>query len=156
ELGPLSNGMGCWVCWVPLAFSMAMAYHAMPGILCWYAAYRGILLVALCCGVKCLIMTIDDILDADVDALVERTKNRVLPRGDITMACAWLFFAIQSVVGAGLAYAILEPYTLCISTLVWPLVVIYPTCKQWMSFAPLPLAVMFNIGALMSWSDLAP
>ena len=25
-----------------------------------------------------------------------------------------------------------------------------------MSFAPLPLAVMFNIGALMGWSDLAP
>ena len=78
--------------------------------------------------------------------------------------------------------------------LVWPLFVIYPTCKvsdrqapsypsgacrsqhaftlegpfplfalrltrpsqRWMSFAPLPLAVMFNIGALMGWSDLAP
>ncbi|KAI4517540.1 UbiA prenyltransferase [Schizophyllum commune Loenen D] len=156
ELGRLSNGMGCWVCWFPLAFSMAMAYHAMPDLPGWYAAYRGILFIALCCGVKCLIMTIDDILDADVDALVERTKNRVLPRGDITMARAWLFFAIQSVVGAGLAYAILKPYTLYISMLVWPLFVIYPTCKRWMSFAPLPLAVMFNIGALMGWSDLAP
>ena len=62
-------------------------------------------------------MTIDDILDADVDALVERTKNRVLPRGDITMARAWLFFAIQSVVGAALAYAILKPYTYVILTL---------------------------------------
>lgn len=156
HLGRLSNGMGCWVVWFPLAFSMAMAYHAMPELAGWYVAARATLFIALCCGVKCLIMTIDDILDADVDALVERTKDRVLPRGDISMARAWLFFAIQVVVGIALAYVLLKPYTLFISMWVWPLFVIYPTCKRWMSFAPIPLALMFNIGALMGWSDLAP
>ena len=37
---------------------------------------------------------------------------------------------------------------------VWPLYVIYPTCKRWMSFAPVPLGLMFNIGIFMGWADL--
>lgn len=38
---------------------------------------------------------------------------------------------------------------------VWPLYVIYPTCKRWMSFAPIPLGLMFNIGVFMGWADLS-
>lgn len=54
-------------------------------------------------------MTIDDILDRDIDANVERTKNRALPRGAISIERAWLFFALQVIVGTALAFKVLSP-----------------------------------------------
>jgi 4-hydroxybenzoate polyprenyltransferase len=53
-------------------------------------------------------MTIDDLLDYDIDALVERTRNRPLPRGAISLGRAWLFFAMQVVLGVYLAFTILS------------------------------------------------
>ncbi|KAJ7867924.1 hypothetical protein B0H14DRAFT_2503982 [Mycena olivaceomarginata] len=38
---------------------------------------------------------------------------------------------------------------------VWPLYIIYPTCKRWTYFAPIPLGIMFNVGVFMGWCDLA-
>lgn len=55
------------------------------------------------------IMTIDDLLDYDIDALVERTKFRPIPRGAISLPRAWIFFIIQVVTGAFLALALLNP-----------------------------------------------
>jgi len=43
-----------------------------------------------------------------------------------------------------------------ISAFAWPLYIIYPTCKRWMDFAPVPLGLMFNVGLFMGWSDLNP
>jgi len=53
-------------------------------------------------------MTIDDILDADVDGLVERTKGRPIPRGDISLKRAWAFFGFQVIIGIPLAYMFLS------------------------------------------------
>ena len=56
-------------------------------------------------------MTIDDILDYDVDALVDRTRNRAIPRGAISLQRAWLFFALQVIVGILTANMTLRPIT---------------------------------------------
>lgn len=56
-------------------------------------------------------MTIDDVLDYDVDALVDRTRNRAIPRGAISVQRAWLFFAMQVVVGIYIANTTLRPTT---------------------------------------------
>jgi 4-hydroxybenzoate polyprenyltransferase len=53
-------------------------------------------------------MTIDDLLDRDIDARVERTKNRPLPRGAISPGRAWLFFGTQVALGVFLAFATLS------------------------------------------------
>ncbi len=53
-------------------------------------------------------MTIDDLLDHDIDALVERTKLRPLPRDAITLPRAWLFFAMQAILGVFLAFRVLN------------------------------------------------
>lgn len=56
-------------------------------------------------------MTIDDILDYDIDTLVERTKNRPIPRGSISVRRAWIFFIFQVVVGVFAAQKFLSPYS---------------------------------------------
>jgi 4-hydroxybenzoate polyprenyltransferase len=53
-------------------------------------------------------MTIDDILDYDIDALVERTKERAIPRGAISLRRAWVFFGLQVVIGVCLAFKVLS------------------------------------------------
>ncbi|KAF8916052.1 UbiA prenyltransferase [Mucidula mucida] len=172
ELCRLHNNIGFWVVWIPTAWSIAMAYHAHPSLTALDCLYTAAFFVPLCFGVKSLIMTIDDILDYDIDALVERTQTRAIPRGAISVDRAWLFFALQVVIGVTLAFKLLTPTSLHISMFAWPLYVIYPTCKvfscdlqfhkptsllclkRWMNFAPIPLGFMFAVGVFMGWAEL--
>ncbi|KAF9565732.1 hypothetical protein CPC08DRAFT_733902 [Agrocybe pediades] len=137
ELCRLQNGMG--------SFSIAMAYQAEEKISAVRALLCALKYVALCTGVKSLV---------NIDCLVERTKNRALSRGSISLERAWAFFCFQVIVGVVLAFASLSPKSLCISALVCPLFVIYPTCKRWTNFAPVPLAIV-NVGMFMGWADLS-
>ncbi|KAJ6481715.1 UbiA prenyltransferase [Mycena sanguinolenta] len=155
ELCRLHNNIGFWVVWLPTAWSIAMAYFSHPEISATSALLRAAFYVPLCFGIKSLIMTIDDLLDYDIDALVERTKERPLPRGAISLDRAWLFFGLQVVVGIYLATKVLSRTALYTSMFVWPLYVIYPTCKRWTNFAPVPLGLMFNVGVFMGWSDIS-
>jgi len=132
-----------------------MAYHAQPEMSLATPLLRAAAYIPLCFGVKSLIMTIDDILDHDVDGLVERTKYRALPRGAISLRRAWLFFALQVVIGVYSAQAFLSPIALRVSMAVWPLYLIYPTCKRWTNYAPIPLGLMFKVGIFMGWADIS-
>ncbi|KAJ7124496.1 UbiA prenyltransferase [Mycena epipterygia] len=162
ELCRLHNNIGFWVVWLPtgkrftLPWSISMVYKAQPDISASEALVRAIIYVPLCFGISTLqIMTIDDLLDYDIDALVERTKNRALPRGAISIVRAWLFFGCQVISGLYLAMTTLSTTALYASMPAWPLYIIYPTCKRWTSLAPIPLGLMFKVGVFMGWSDLS-
>ncbi|KAJ7640822.1 UbiA prenyltransferase [Mycena polygramma] len=155
ELCRLHNNIGFWVVWLPTAWSIVMAYKAHPEISAATALLRAVVYVPLCFGVKSFIMTIDDLLDCDIDAMVERTKDRPLPRGAISMGRAWIFCGLQAVGGAYLATKALSGTALYTSMTVWPLYIIYPTCKRWTNLAPIPLGLMFNVGIFMGWSDIS-
>ncbi|KAJ6579623.1 UbiA prenyltransferase [Mycena vulgaris] len=155
ELCRLHNNIGFWVVWLPTAWSIAMVYRAQPDLSAQDALLCAAVYVPLCFGVKSLIMTIDDLLDYDIDALVERTRGRALPRGAISLGRAWLFFGMQVALGVYLAITTLSTTALYTSMAVWPLYIIYPTCKRWTSLAPIPLGLMFKVGIFMGWSDLS-
>ncbi|KAF7329879.1 hypothetical protein MKEN_00251600 [Mycena kentingensis (nom. inval.)] len=155
ELCRLHANMGFWVVWLPTAWSISMAFNAQPDLSVFTALVRAAFYVPLCFGVKSLIMTIDDILDSDIDGLVERTKGRALPRGAISLPRAWTFFAIQCILGTALAIHLLSRTSLLISMAVWPLYIIYPTCKRWTNLAPIPLGFMFTVGIFMGWADVS-
>ncbi|KAF7354629.1 4-hydroxybenzoate polyprenyltransferase, mitochondrial [Mycena sanguinolenta] len=155
ELCRLHNNIGFWVVWIPTAWSILMVYHAQTELSAMDALIRAAIYIPLCFGVKSLIMTIDDILDYDIDGRVERTKNRPLPRGAISLGRAWLFFGLQVVLGVYLAFTVLSTTALHASMAVWPLYIIYPTCKRWTNLAPIPLGLMFKVGIFMGWSDLS-
>ncbi|KAJ7628579.1 UbiA prenyltransferase [Roridomyces roridus] len=154
ELCRLHNNIGFWVVYLPTAWAIAMAYKAQPEITTLNAIRLALLYVPLCFGIKSLIMTIDDILDYPFDGQVERTKNRPLPRGAITLQRAWVFFGLQAVIGVELASQVLSLRALYVSMVVWPLYIIYPTCKRWTNLAPIPLGLMFKVGIFMAWSDI--
>jgi len=155
ELCRLHNNIGFWVVWLPTAWAVAMAYHAQTDITTCHALFQVARYIPLCFGIKSLIMTIDDILDSDVDGLVERTKLRPLPRGAISLQRAWCFFFCQVAIGVSLAKIYLSPTALHISMFAWPLYIIYPTCKRWTDLAPIPLGLMFKVGVFMGWADVS-
>ncbi|KAK1231923.1 hypothetical protein PQX77_004942 [Marasmius sp. AFHP31] len=101
ELCRLQNGMGCWLTWLPTAWSIAMAYHAHSEILGKDALYAALLYLPLCMGIKSLV-------SIDIDLLVARTKTRPIPRGAITVERAWLFFGFQVALGIFLAVKLLD------------------------------------------------
>ncbi|KAJ6595472.1 UbiA prenyltransferase [Mycena sp. CBHHK59/15] len=131
ELCRLHNNIGFWVVWLPTSWSIAMVYRAQPALSGYEALLRAAVYVPLCFGVKSLIMTIDDLLDYDIDKLVEL------------------------VLGVYLAVTTLSRTALYTSMAVWPLYIIYPTCKRWTNLAPIPLGLMFKVGIFMGWSDLS-
>ncbi|KAJ7707196.1 UbiA prenyltransferase family, partial [Mycena olivaceomarginata] len=157
ELCRLHDNIGFWVVWLPTSWSIAMAYRSQPELSGYEALLRSALYVPLCFGVKSLIMTIDDLLDYDIDALVKRTRNRPLPRGAITLRHAWIFFGMQVVLGVYLVVTTLSRTALYTSMTIWPLYIIYPTCKglNAVNLAPIPLGLMFKVGIFMGWSDLS-
>ncbi|KAF9063404.1 UbiA prenyltransferase family-domain-containing protein [Rhodocollybia butyracea] len=154
DLCRLNNHMGCWTTWLPTSWALAMVYHAQPQIPGSLAVLLGAKYLVLCSGVKSLIMTIDDVLDHDIDAQVTRTKSRAIPRGSISLDRAWLFFSMQIVLGVYLARALLDPVSSAFGLAAFPIFIIYPTCKRWMYFAPIPLGLMFTVGVFMGWSTL--
>ncbi|KAA1477982.1 UbiA prenyltransferase [Dentipellis sp. KUC8613] len=156
DLCRLSNPRlpGFWATWAPTAWSVFTAYRVqydipIQAVLKCLARY-----IPLCLGIQSLVMTVDDIMDYDIDIRVARTQARPIPRGAISPPRAWLFLFIQVTLGVYCARKFLDPTSLHLSMVTWPAIVVYPTCKRWTNLAPIPLAFMFNIGTYMGWNDI--
>ncbi|KAK0440549.1 hypothetical protein EV421DRAFT_2036760 [Armillaria borealis] len=125
---------------VPSTWSLAMVYHAYPELTGMECITRAVVYFSLCIGIKCLMMI------SSTTILMQTSSVRRIghSRGAISIERAWLFFALQVMIGVFLAYKVLSPDALRISM------------YRWMYFAPIPLGLMFNIGVYMGRADLTP
>jgi 4-hydroxybenzoate polyprenyltransferase len=92
--------------------------------------------------------TINDIVDRDLDARVERTRNRPLASGAIGLRAAWLFVAAQAAVGLVVLLALPRAAQIVALASV-PLVLLYPFAKRVTSWPQAVLGVTFNWGVLV-------
>lgn len=94
--------------------------------------------------------TINDLWDRDIDAKVERTKNRPLVNRQITVFDTWVFLSAQLSVGLMVllqlnwASIMLGSYSLALVTL-------YPLMKRVTYWPQFVLGMTFNYGALLGW-----
>ena len=99
-------------------------------------------------GAGCVL---NDIVDRDFDSQVERTRNRPIPSGQVSVAAAAAWMALLCLIGLGV---LLQLNTLClwlgIASLA--LVAIYPFMKRITWWPQLFLGLAFNWGALMGWA----
>jgi len=148
RLARLDRPIGTWLLLFPCWWSLALAYPRWPDLhelaLFGMFAVGAVVMRAVGCAVN-------DILDRDLDAQVERTRGRPIPSGAITVRQALVF--IVGLLLLGLIVLLQLPWMaigLGVASLL--LVFTYPLMKRITWWPQAFLGLTFNWGALMGWA----
>ena len=97
---------------------------------------------------------VNDIVDKNFDKKVERTKNRPIASGKVSIKLALIY----SVVLCGLAFLVLinfNKFTIYMALLSMPLAFTYPLMKRITYWPQLFLGITFNYGLLLAWISIS-
>lgn len=98
--------------------------------------------------------TFNDIVDRDFDGRVERTRQRPIPAGQVTVRQAWLWLIAQALIGFGILIQMNETAILLgVASLL--LVAIYPFMKRITWWPQFFLGLAFNWGAVLGYAAIA-
>ena len=131
-------------CWESTALA-GLALHRCPNL--WHLGLFLIGAVAMR-GAGC---TYNDILDRKLDAGVERTRNRPLPSGRVTIRAAATFLVAQALVGFAVLLCF-NVFSIWLGLASLSVVAIYPLMKRVTSWPQAALGLAFSWGALIGWS----
>lgn len=149
---PVGTWLLLWPCiWsITLAAPYSEPYEAFPLLL--LPDLKTLILFAIGAfvmrGAGC---TINDLLDHEFDAQVARTRSRPLPSGAVTRNQAWVFLALQCLVGL-LVLIQFNWFAIILGASSLLLVGIYPLMKRVTNWPQLVLGLTFNWGALLGWA----
>ena len=145
RLARYDRPIGTWLLLFPCWWSIAMAWRG-PADAWLFAAFGiGALLMR---GAGC---TYNDIMDREFDAQVERTKNRPLPSGQVTVPQAIVFLLLQ-MSGGFLILLTLNGFAIGVGVASLVLVFSYPLMKRVTFWPQFFLGLAFNWGALLGWA----
>ena len=96
---------------------------------------------------------INDIADRNFDEHIERTRNRPLPSGRISVAGASVLFFLLIVTAVILVWQ-LNPLTRLLSFGGLALAVIYPFSKRVTSLPQVVMGIAFGWGSIMAWAAI--
>jgi 4-hydroxybenzoate polyprenyltransferase len=94
--------------------------------------------------------TWNDLVDRDLDKMVERTRSRPIPSGQVSVGQATIFMVAQALVGFVVLLQFNRFTVMCgLASLL--VVVIYPFMKRITYWPQIVLGLAFSWGALMGW-----
>ena len=142
---------GTWLLLLPCWFGILLAYNEKNTSISFYEIW---LLIA--CGLGAFLMrgagcTWNDILDKKYDAKVERTKNRPIPSGQVTILKAFIWMIVQSLF-AFLILLTFNKFSIFIACLSLFLVAVYPLAKRITWWPQIFLGLAFNWGVLVGYA----
>ncbi len=137
-----------WPCWfgIILASSHDTSYLTVLFYLFLFAIGSFVMRGAGC--------VINDIFDKDLDAQVERTKNRPLASGSLTLKQAYIFLGLLLITGFAI-WLFLNQTAKAISFVGLGMACIYPLMKRLTKYPQIFLGFTFNIGALVGYAAIA-
>ena len=97
---------------------------------------------------------VNDIVDKNFDKKVERTKNRPVASGKVSVKLALIY----SIVLCGLAFLVLinfNKFTIYMALLSMPLAFTYPLMKRITYWPQLFLGITFNYGLVLAWISIS-
>ncbi len=139
--GPIGYWLLMWPCW--WATALAAEGWPDPRLLALFLVGAIVMRSAGC--------TVNDIMDRDFDARVERTRNRPLASGVISLTGALTFLAILLLIGLFILIQ-LDRAAVLVGVASLGLVAIYPFMKRITYWPQLFLGFAFNWGALVGWA----
>lgn len=144
RLSRLDRPIGTWLLLLPCWWSVAIATMPSDWPSLWIMFLFALGAIAMR-GAGC---TFNDIIDREFDAQVERTRNRPIPSGQVSIPGAIIWLIAQSLVGLYVLWQF-PPLARWIGATSLILVAIYPFMKRITWWPQLFLGLAFNWGALM-------
>ena len=147
RLARLDRPIGSWLllmpCWWSVGLTGMRSAH-FPSL--WHIVLFFIGAFAMR-GAGC---TWNDLVDRDLDGLVERTRSRPIPSGQVSVGQASAFLIAQALVGL-LVLLQFNRYTVLTGLISLAVVAIYPFMKRITYWPQIVLGLAFSYGALMGW-----
>src|SRR6201991_587721 len=150
RLARYDRPIGSWLLLLPCWWSAALAAGVAGDV-------RGLPLFVALFFVGAFVMrgagcTWNDITDRDLDALVERTRSRPIPAGQVSVPRAAAFLVALALIGLAV---LLQFNRFAVATGIASLaiVAIYPFMKRITWWPQTVLGLAFSWGALMGWAE---
>ncbi len=147
RLARLDRPIGSWLLLIPCWWSVGLAgmrAEQFPSL--WHIVLFFIGAFAMR-GAGC---TWNDLVDRNLDGMVERTRLRPIPSGQVTVAEATAFMGLQALIGL-LVLLQFNRYTVITGLASFSVIVIYPFMKRITYWPQIVLGLAFSWGALMGW-----
>jgi 4-hydroxybenzoate polyprenyltransferase len=149
RLARFDRPIGSWLllmpCWWSAALAAGVAHDIsqLPVVVALFFVGSFVMRGAGC--------TWNDITDRDLDALVERTRSRPIPAGQVSVAQAVAFLVVQALIGLAV---LLQFNRFAVATGIASLVIVavYPFMKRITWWPQIVLGLAFSWGALMGFA----
>jgi 4-hydroxybenzoate polyprenyltransferase len=149
RLSRLDRPIGSWLllmpCWwsAALAAGVAHAVWQLPLIIVLFFVGAFVMRGAGC--------TWNDITDRDLDALVERTRSRPIPAGQVSVPRAAMFLVAQALIGLAVLVQF-NRFAVATGIASLLIVAVYPFMKRITWWPQIVLGLAFSWGALMGFA----
>ena len=151
DLTRLNRPIGYMLLFWPCLWGLALAYDFNEGVnlflfYCFLFFAGSVLMRSAGC-------IVNDIVDKNFDKSVERTKNRPIASGKISVSIALIYVIIL----CSLAFLVLINFnylTIILAIASMPLAFTYPLMKRFTYWPQLFLGVTFNYGLILGWSSV--
>ena len=151
RLARVDRPIGTWLLLIPCWWGLALATTSVLGPHPLTSLWYGVLFAVGSFVMRGAGCTWNDILDREFDARVARTATRPIPSGAVSVKQAFLFLALQLLVGLGILM-FFNGFTIALAAASLVLVAAYPLMKRITYWPQAFLGLTFNWGALVGWA----
>lgn len=145
RLARIDRPIGTWLLLLPCWWSIALASPGWPDP--WLFVLFAVGAVTMR-GAGC---TLNDMADRDYDKSVQRTANRPIPSGQVTVKQAFAFLVLLCFIGLAVLLQ-LNSFSILLGAASLLLVAVYPFMKRITYWPQFVLGLAFNWGALLGWA----
>ena len=151
ELTRLNRPIGYMLLFWPCLWGLTISYNFKADLNNFY--FYSILFLIGSILMRSAGCIVNDIVDRNFDKLVERTKNRPIASGKISVTLG-LVYSIILCIFAFLVLINFNFFTIIIALASMPLAFTYPLMKRYTYWPQLFLGITFNYGLILGWTAI--
>ena len=151
ELTRLNKPIGFMLLFWPCLWGLTLSYNFNLPLNIFF--FYGILFFSGSVLMRSAGCIVNDISDKNFDKLVERTKNRPIASGKISIRLAIIYATILCAI-AFLVLINFNKFTILMALISMPLAFTYPLMKRFTYWPQLFLGITFNYGLILAWISI--